>query len=110
IDNEKEKNKLECPECEYTSRSVKAWCEHLKIKHSTTPSLMTPQCLLCKKYPKTPRGYTEHLRRMHKTTMLANRIFLKCVCGTQYNHENDYLKHDKKCPGNDYTLHKLDED
>ncbi|GMR55076.1 hypothetical protein PMAYCL1PPCAC_25271, partial [Pristionchus mayeri] len=44
--NEKywEKNELECPECNYGSRSVVAWESHLKVKHSTKPTLAG--CLL----------------------------------------------------------------
>ncbi|GMR43344.1 hypothetical protein PMAYCL1PPCAC_13539, partial [Pristionchus mayeri] len=70
---------------------------------------MTPQCVLCKIHPKTPGGYIMHLRRHHKTTLKGNGVYLKCSCGARYNHEKDYLKHDKKCTGTDYTLHKLDE-
>ncbi|GMR50598.1 hypothetical protein PMAYCL1PPCAC_20793, partial [Pristionchus mayeri] len=36
-DNETEKRRLKCPECEYRSRNVCAWISHLRSKHSTTP-------------------------------------------------------------------------
>ncbi|GMR44045.1 hypothetical protein PMAYCL1PPCAC_14240, partial [Pristionchus mayeri] len=34
-------------------------------------SVTTPQCVLCEKYPNTPCGYANHLRRNHKTTLLT---------------------------------------
>ncbi|GMR44028.1 hypothetical protein PMAYCL1PPCAC_14224, partial [Pristionchus mayeri] len=37
--NDMGKNELECPECEYRSRSVDAWEKHLIRKHSTTAAL-----------------------------------------------------------------------
>ncbi|GMR31300.1 hypothetical protein PMAYCL1PPCAC_01496, partial [Pristionchus mayeri] len=124
-ENETEKNELECPECEYRSRSVYSWWRHLKEKHSTTPTLagclircdcghesysfkhsieceisnftfirtgdgvirrvqMTPQCVLCRKYPKTPFGYIQHLQVDHKTTLKRGGIFLICACGLNY--------------------------
>ncbi|GMR44049.1 hypothetical protein PMAYCL1PPCAC_14244, partial [Pristionchus mayeri] len=124
-DTNSDKNEVKCPECEYSSRSAYAWWKHLKVKHSTTPTLagcllrcdcgnesfsfshsheceisnftvirkgngpirrlqVTPQCILCKKYPKTPCGYTEHLKRSHKTTLKKNGIYLICACGLNY--------------------------
>ncbi|GMR38201.1 hypothetical protein PMAYCL1PPCAC_08396, partial [Pristionchus mayeri] len=71
---------------------------------------MTPQCILCKMYPKTPRGYTEHLERHHKTTLLESGIYLACSCGVKYMSESHTKRHYKKCYGHEFTLHKLDED
>ncbi|GMR44022.1 hypothetical protein PMAYCL1PPCAC_14217, partial [Pristionchus mayeri] len=70
----------------------------------------TPQCVLCQMHPKTPCGYLYHLRVHHKTTLLKNGIYVLCSCGMRYNSHNDQRKHDKKCNGCEYTLHKLDED
>ncbi|GMR44103.1 hypothetical protein PMAYCL1PPCAC_14298, partial [Pristionchus mayeri] len=70
---------------------------------------VTPQCVLCEVHPKTPGGYTTHLKRFHKTTLLANGIYLTCSCGMRFNNAYDPMKHDKKCTGRQFTLHKLDE-
>ncbi|GMR43745.1 hypothetical protein PMAYCL1PPCAC_13940, partial [Pristionchus mayeri] len=37
--NDNQKTDLDCFECEYRSRSVHAWEIHLRVKHSTTPTL-----------------------------------------------------------------------
>ncbi|GMR44100.1 hypothetical protein PMAYCL1PPCAC_14295, partial [Pristionchus mayeri] len=68
-----------------------------------------PQCVLCEIHPKTPRGYTEHLKIHHKTTLLANGVYLTCSCGMRFNSGNDQKKHDKKCTGYEFALHKLDD-
>ncbi|GMR34073.1 hypothetical protein PMAYCL1PPCAC_04268, partial [Pristionchus mayeri] len=72
----------------------------------------TPKCIvtLCKKYPSTPYGYIRHLDEHHKTTLLKSGIYLHCSCGITFNTKRDQKKHDKKCSGNEFTLHKLDED
>ncbi|GMR55075.1 hypothetical protein PMAYCL1PPCAC_25270 [Pristionchus mayeri] len=149
-ENEKEvkKNKLECPECEFRSRSARLWRLHLKDEHSTTPKLagcllrcdcgnesysemhihkcgisnftvirkgnrpirriaMTPKCVMCEMHPTTPSGYIYHLRIHHKTTLLKNGIYLLCSCGMRHTRDGDHKKHDKKCPGHEFTLHKL---
>ncbi|GMR31440.1 hypothetical protein PMAYCL1PPCAC_01635, partial [Pristionchus mayeri] len=69
----------------------------------------TPQCVLCEKHPKTPYGYIAHLRLHHKTTLLANGIYLICMCGLRHCTDRDRKKHDKKCSGHKFSLHKLDE-
>ncbi|GMR44072.1 hypothetical protein PMAYCL1PPCAC_14267, partial [Pristionchus mayeri] len=63
----------------------------------------------CQVHPKTVCGYTFHLHTHHKSTLLANGIYLKCACGFRCtsHHHND---HDKKCTGREFTLHKLGED
>ncbi|GMR44070.1 hypothetical protein PMAYCL1PPCAC_14265, partial [Pristionchus mayeri] len=66
----------------------------------------TPQCVMCEKYPKTPYGYADHLKSNHKTTLSARGIYLLCACGTRYNNHHDQQKHDKKCSGKEFTLHK----
>ncbi|GMR31355.1 hypothetical protein PMAYCL1PPCAC_01550, partial [Pristionchus mayeri] len=71
---------------------------------------VTPQCVWCKKFPKTACGYIMHLHRHHRTTLRANDIYLKCACGLKYTVQGDYFKHDKKCTGEVFTLHKLDEE
>ncbi|GMR31295.1 hypothetical protein PMAYCL1PPCAC_01490, partial [Pristionchus mayeri] len=68
----------------------------------------TPQCILCKSRPTTPRGYTEHLRRNHKTTLNANGIYLICSCGVRYNNGHDTRTIDKKCIEHDFATRKLD--
>ncbi|GMR44035.1 hypothetical protein PMAYCL1PPCAC_14231, partial [Pristionchus mayeri] len=60
--------------------------------------------------PTTPYGYIGHLKRHHKTSLMANGIYLLCSCGTRYNSHHDQKKHDKKCPGHKFTLHKLNEE
>ncbi|GMR43628.1 hypothetical protein PMAYCL1PPCAC_13823, partial [Pristionchus mayeri] len=35
--------------------------------------------------------------------------YLLCSCGLRYNSEADQNKHDKKCTGHEFTLHKLDQ-
>ncbi|GMR44060.1 hypothetical protein PMAYCL1PPCAC_14249, partial [Pristionchus mayeri] len=151
IETEKEKNELECPECNYRTRNVSTWIKHLRAKHSTSPTqagcllrcdcghesysrghsceianftviftgrpirrlsdpAITPQCVLCEKYPKTPCGYTHHLQYNHKTTLSANGMFLLCSCGTRYISHHGHEKHDKKCTGREFTLHKVEED
>ncbi|GMR43764.1 hypothetical protein PMAYCL1PPCAC_13959, partial [Pristionchus mayeri] len=69
---------------------------------------VTPQCVLCKVHPKTAYGYAQHLKKHHKTTLLANGINLLCSCGMRYISINGHKKHDKKCNGREYTLHRLD--
>ncbi|GMR31305.1 hypothetical protein PMAYCL1PPCAC_01500, partial [Pristionchus mayeri] len=60
-------------------------------------------------HPKSPCGYTEHLKRHHKTTLLANGIYLKCSCGFRCTSHRQ-VNHDKKCTGREFNLHKLEED
>ncbi|GMR30610.1 hypothetical protein PMAYCL1PPCAC_00806 [Pristionchus mayeri] len=110
MEDETEKKEHKCPECEHHSKSAWSWVKHLKIKHSTTPTLVTPQCFLCKKFPETPYGFIPHLKLHHKTTLLPSGIYLLCSCGTRYNSSYDQKKRDKKCSGGNFTLHKLDED
>ncbi|GMR50592.1 hypothetical protein PMAYCL1PPCAC_20787 [Pristionchus mayeri] len=91
-------------ECEISNFTV--------IRKGNGPILkinMTPPCVLCNMHPRTPRGYSEHLRKHHKTTLLKNGIFLLCSCGLRFNSCNDKKKHDKKCSGNEFTLHKLEQ-
>ncbi|GMR44098.1 hypothetical protein PMAYCL1PPCAC_14293, partial [Pristionchus mayeri] len=76
----------------------------------TTRIQVTPQCVLCEKYPKTACGYTMHLFRHHKTTLKWSRIYLVCACGFNHTTQDDYKKHDKKCSGREFTLHKLNQD
>ncbi|GMR44046.1 hypothetical protein PMAYCL1PPCAC_14241, partial [Pristionchus mayeri] len=57
---------------------------------------VTPQCVLCEMHPKTACGYIGHLTKHHKTTLLANGIYLICACGLNYTTHDDYMKHDKK--------------
>ncbi|GMR44050.1 hypothetical protein PMAYCL1PPCAC_14245, partial [Pristionchus mayeri] len=73
-----------------------------------TDTPVTPQCVLCEIHPKTTYGYAQHLKKHHKTTLLANGIYLLCSCGMRYNSVNGHKKHDKTCNGREYTLHKLD--
>ncbi|GMR50637.1 hypothetical protein PMAYCL1PPCAC_20832, partial [Pristionchus mayeri] len=152
--NEAEKNELQCPECEYRSRSAPAWYTHLIEQHFTTPTLaglllrcdcgnesysfkhsyeceisnftlirkedrqirrltdpsVTPQCVLCEVYPKTPRGYSDHLRVHHKITLKAYGIYILCGCGHKHTTKDDNRKHDKKCSGSEFTLHELDQE
>ncbi|GMR44020.1 hypothetical protein PMAYCL1PPCAC_14215, partial [Pristionchus mayeri] len=148
MENKTEKNELECPECDYSTKNAKTWETHLRDKHSTTPALarcvlrcdcgnesyskkhsekceisnftiirkgdgpirrieMTPQCVLCKIHPKTPKGYSDHLKVHHKTTLKANGLYLTCSCGMKYKSDYVQKKHDKKCTGREFTLHKL---
>ncbi|GMR44093.1 hypothetical protein PMAYCL1PPCAC_14288, partial [Pristionchus mayeri] len=65
------------------------------IRRLTDPP-MTPQCVLCKIYPKTAYGYIYHLAKHHKTTPKANGIYLLCSCGFRFNTQNDQKKHDNK--------------
>ncbi|GMR57211.1 hypothetical protein PMAYCL1PPCAC_27406, partial [Pristionchus mayeri] len=44
MDSNSEKKELECPECELRADSAFSWWYHLKVKHSTTPTLAG--CLL----------------------------------------------------------------
>ncbi|GMS96960.1 hypothetical protein PENTCL1PPCAC_19135, partial [Pristionchus entomophagus] len=44
--NKPNDSKLECPECEYRTRSAPCWMSHLRSKHSTTPPL-AGLALLC---------------------------------------------------------------
>ncbi|GMR31296.1 hypothetical protein PMAYCL1PPCAC_01491, partial [Pristionchus mayeri] len=113
---------------QYHTRSVRTWCLHLKVKHSTTPTLagcllrcecgnesfshrhcyeceianftvimspLTPQCIMCEKYPKTACGYMAHFEKHHKSSLKANGIYLLCLCGMKYSSVNDQKKHDK---------------
>ncbi|GMR35868.1 hypothetical protein PMAYCL1PPCAC_06063, partial [Pristionchus mayeri] len=57
---------------------------------------VTPQCILCKKYPTTLCECSVHLRRQHKTTLKANGIYFTCACGFNYTTVDDYKKHDDK--------------
>ncbi|GMR50602.1 hypothetical protein PMAYCL1PPCAC_20797, partial [Pristionchus mayeri] len=70
---------------------------------------VTPQCVVCKKYPKTACGYALHMKRHHKS-LNETGIYLICSCDTRFNNHNDQKKHDNECTGRDFTLHKLDED
>ncbi|GMR44042.1 hypothetical protein PMAYCL1PPCAC_14237, partial [Pristionchus mayeri] len=79
------------------------------IRRVTDP-VATPQCILCKKYPKTPCGYVDHLKRYHKSTLMANGIYLICSCGMRFNIRKNQNKHDKECDGSDFTLHRRDKD
>ncbi|GMR35867.1 hypothetical protein PMAYCL1PPCAC_06062, partial [Pristionchus mayeri] len=104
-----EKNELKCLECGHPTRSAKGWVKHLKVKHSTTPTLagcllrcdcghesfsynhsqkITPQCVLCEVHPKTPGGYIKHLTKYHKTTLFANDVYILCSCGFRYNSDH----------------------
>ncbi|GMR43582.1 hypothetical protein PMAYCL1PPCAC_13777, partial [Pristionchus mayeri] len=38
MENDTEKNDLECPMCEYRTKSACAWVSHLRFKHSTSPA------------------------------------------------------------------------
>ncbi|GMR44032.1 hypothetical protein PMAYCL1PPCAC_14228, partial [Pristionchus mayeri] len=53
------------------------------IRRITDP-VVTPQCILCEMNPKTAYGYIHHLSRHHKTTLLANGIYLLCSCGKKF--------------------------
>ncbi|GMR43597.1 hypothetical protein PMAYCL1PPCAC_13792 [Pristionchus mayeri] len=79
------------------------------IRRFTDP-VLTPKCVLCEIHPKTPHGYSRHLRIHHESTLSTNRIFLLCSCGCRFNSDHDQKKHDKKCSGREFTLHKLDKD
>ncbi|GMR50638.1 hypothetical protein PMAYCL1PPCAC_20833, partial [Pristionchus mayeri] len=77
------------------------------IRRVTDPPV-TPQCVQCKKHPKTPCGYMNHLSIHHQTTLAQSGLYLLCSCGLRYNTYGDHYKHDKKkCTGRDFTLHKL---
>ncbi|GMR50593.1 hypothetical protein PMAYCL1PPCAC_20788, partial [Pristionchus mayeri] len=78
------------------------------IRRFTDPPV-TPQCVVCEKYPKTACGYAIHMKRHHKSTK-ENGIYLICSCGLRFINHNDQKKHDNECTGGDFTLHKLDED
>ncbi|GMR43784.1 hypothetical protein PMAYCL1PPCAC_13979, partial [Pristionchus mayeri] len=86
--NDNQKNELECPECE-----------------ANIPCIY-PQC---ETYPKTATGYTWHLEKHHKSTLMANDIYLMCSCGLKVRSNNDRA-HGKECDGRSYTLHRIDEE
>ncbi|GMR31006.1 hypothetical protein PMAYCL1PPCAC_01201, partial [Pristionchus mayeri] len=65
------------------------------------------QCVLCELYPKSFYGYMQHLREHHESTLSKERICLICSCGHRVDSDHSYRKHDKKCNGRAFTLHKL---
>ncbi|GMR43791.1 hypothetical protein PMAYCL1PPCAC_13986, partial [Pristionchus mayeri] len=63
----------------------------------------------CETYPKTATGYTWHLEKHHKSTLMANDIYLMCSCGLKVRSNNDRA-HGKECDRRSYTLHRIDEE
>ncbi|GMR43746.1 hypothetical protein PMAYCL1PPCAC_13941, partial [Pristionchus mayeri] len=63
----------------------------------------------CGTYPKTARGYVDHLSKYHKSTLMANGIYLECSCGLKVRSTKDYV-HGKECDRRSYTLHRIDEE
>ncbi|GMS86054.1 hypothetical protein PENTCL1PPCAC_8229, partial [Pristionchus entomophagus] len=70
----------------------------------------TVKCVLCEFFPKTPTGYTNHLRRYHKSksTLIANGIYLVCACGLEIRTQSN--DHGEGCDRRHFSLHKLDEE
>ncbi|GMR43788.1 hypothetical protein PMAYCL1PPCAC_13983, partial [Pristionchus mayeri] len=93
--------------CEVVSTSGVPIQKCTSVMDTNLPN--TPQCVLCKMHPKTPKGYTTHLREHHDTTLLKSEIYLMCSCGHRFGSEHSQKKQNKKCNGRQFTLHKLDD-
>ncbi|GMS91090.1 hypothetical protein PENTCL1PPCAC_13265, partial [Pristionchus entomophagus] len=67
----------------------------------------TPQCVLCEIYPATASAYTQHLYLHHKSTLIANGVYLLCACGIKVGSIRNG-NHFEKCDGRLFSLHKLE--
>ncbi|GMS89654.1 hypothetical protein PENTCL1PPCAC_11829 [Pristionchus entomophagus] len=64
------------------------------------------RCMQCETYPSTVHCYISHLARIHKSSLVQNGIYLRCVCGMELR-SGWNLRHHNKCDGNQYTLRRL---
>ncbi|GMS91080.1 hypothetical protein PENTCL1PPCAC_13255, partial [Pristionchus entomophagus] len=69
----------------------------------------TPQCVICKVFPTTARGYATHLYKYHKSTLGKNGIYLLCACRQEVRNSHRDPNHTKKCDGLQFNLLKLEE-
>ncbi|GMR44102.1 hypothetical protein PMAYCL1PPCAC_14297, partial [Pristionchus mayeri] len=91
-------------------------------KNSAETTVMVKRRRSCRKVPGNVKytesseesdGEVEPTLKKNKSEPVERRdkygIFLLCSCGTRYSSDHDQKKHDKKCTGHEFTLHKLDE-
>ncbi|KAF8383295.1 hypothetical protein PRIPAC_72437 [Pristionchus pacificus] len=68
---------------------------------------ITPQCTLCKAYPKTIGGYIQHLYNTHDRTLFEIKHYLKCgVCAVVVSTKLQSQAHSKKCKTRSFELLK----
>ncbi|GMS96976.1 hypothetical protein PENTCL1PPCAC_19151, partial [Pristionchus entomophagus] len=58
--------------------------------------------------PSTPGGYINHLEKTHKSTLIANGIYLTFNCGLEVRASHD-RSHIGECDRRQFFLHKLNE-
>ncbi|GMS91206.1 hypothetical protein PENTCL1PPCAC_13381, partial [Pristionchus entomophagus] len=98
---------FEIRSCYSTTKHSKCDSRHFFLRKNEVKT--TPQCILCEMYPSTLRGFTDHLYTHHKSTLIANGIYLLCSCGMKVRSTYINPNHSKECDYLHFTLHKLDE-
>ncbi|GMS91204.1 hypothetical protein PENTCL1PPCAC_13379, partial [Pristionchus entomophagus] len=58
--------------------------------------------------PSTVCGYVVHLFKHHKSTLIANDIYLLCSCGFEIRSCYSTTKHNKECDGRLFSLQQLE--
>ncbi|GMS90120.1 hypothetical protein PENTCL1PPCAC_12296, partial [Pristionchus entomophagus] len=95
------------PSLKKSKRESKKNSRHVSDQASVRKSgkKSTPKCIRCDAYPHSAITYARHLVYAHKSTLIADGIYLICGCGIEVRSDNRLAKH-LLCRDSEFTLHK----